>query len=216
MNNENEKPKKKKLSGWWKALIAFVIAVCVIAGAYVYAVEYVSHKVFRSMLTPDSTQDGMLMIMGSAADPNIENSANAADDIDPNNPDADTVSPTPSPTPPPNAMAAVQSSLASANYTPPGTQPMTSEEAAAQNDHITNDQASELESKISFADKAAVFNICVSALSQSEINELMALSGNGVTKADIDRAYAILSAKLSDEQKATVWSYYNKYIHLLN
>lgn len=81
--------------------------------------------------------------------------------------------------------------------------------------NLSAEEFKTLQKKIPFSDKVAVLNILSTGLSGAEYKELIGMLGGGITSAEVKRAYQILSKGLSSENKAKIWGYYNKYVHLI-
>ena len=81
---------------------------------------------------------------------------------------------------------------------------------------FTPEQVKKLNEKISRADKLAVLAIIARAIPQEAYNTLLSMTSGGITRAEISRAYSILSKNLSTEDKNAIYSYYLKYVHLLD
>ncbi|MBQ3226645.1 MAG: hypothetical protein IJB48_06265 [Clostridia bacterium] len=80
---------------------------------------------------------------------------------------------------------------------------------------FTPEQVKKLNDKISRSDKLAVLAIIARAIPQEAYNTLLSMTNGGITRAEISRAYSILSKNLSTEDKSAIYSYYSKYVYLL-
>lgn len=81
---------------------------------------------------------------------------------------------------------------------------------------FTPEQVRKLNDKISRADKLAVLAIIARSIPQDTYNTLLSMTNGGITRAEISRAYSILSKNLSTEDKSAIYSYYSKYVYLLD
>ena len=77
------------------------------------------------------------------------------------------------------------------------------------------EQVKKLEKSVSLGDKLAVMAIISRSLSASDYQTLLAMTGGGITREEISRAYSILSRSLSVEDKNKIYEYYSKYAYLL-
>ena len=74
---------------------------------------------------------------------------------------------------------------------------------------LTQKEISDIQAMVSTADKVAVINICKSAATAEDRKEVKAMLESGTL--NYGRVREILSQRLSAEQKAQIYSYYEKY-----
>ncbi|MBE7048814.1 MAG: hypothetical protein E7393_05540 [Ruminococcaceae bacterium] len=68
---------------------------------------------------------------------------------------------------------------------------------------------------VSFSDKLRVMAILQSSLSSEEYKTMFSMLSGGISQAEIQRAKAILSRRLSPDEKKEILGYYQKYSDLL-
>ena len=76
-------------------------------------------------------------------------------------------------------------------------------------EELTKKEMSDIQSMVSTADKAAVLSICKSAATSEDRKEIKEMIEAG--SVDYGRIQSILSARLTADQKAQIYSYYEKY-----
>ncbi len=81
---------------------------------------------------------------------------------------------------------------------------------------FTPETVKKLNDKISRSDKLAVLAIIARAIPQDTYNTLLSMTNGGISRAEISRAYSILSKSLSAKDKGAIYSYYSKYAYLLD
>lgn len=74
---------------------------------------------------------------------------------------------------------------------------------------LTKKEMSDIQSMVSTADKAAVISICKSAATSGDRKEIKKMIEAG--SVDYGRIQSILSERLTADQKAQIYSYYEKY-----
>ena len=81
--------------------------------------------------------------------------------------------------------------------------------------NMTAAEFKEIEKKVSFNDKLAVLNVLSLGLSKEDYQTVVGIVDDGITEDEIKKAYKIVSTNLTEKEKDKIWSYYYKYIHLV-
>ncbi len=81
--------------------------------------------------------------------------------------------------------------------------------------NMTAAEFKEIEKKVSFNDKLAVLNVLSLGLSKEDYQEVVGIVNDGITVDEVKKAYKIVSENLTKKEKDKIWSYYYKYLHLV-
>ena len=81
--------------------------------------------------------------------------------------------------------------------------------------NFTPEKVKKFEKAISLTDKLSMMAVISGSLSQSDFQKVLALTGGGVTREEVNQALMILKKGLGPKEKSEIYKYYKKYAHLL-